>query len=96
LASEFAARDRLPIDRVVARHPDAVALGKFGLEHPATVLLLYGRDTAGPVGRVGLGNTAADGRDRYALIRESDLLALVPGDAAQHLAVLLQLAGTPS
>jgi hypothetical protein len=45
---------------------------------------------------MGLGNTAADDRDRYAIIQQSDVLAIVPNAAAQHLAVLLQLAGTPS
>jgi hypothetical protein len=96
LAAELAALDRLPIAQVVVRHPDAAVLGKFGLEHPATVLLLYSRDTAGPVGRIGLGNAAADGRDCYALIQERDMLAIVPNDAAQHLAILLQLARIPS
>jgi hypothetical protein len=96
IEAELAALDRLPIARVVARHPDAVTLGKFGLEHPATVLLLYGRDTAGPAGRLGLGNTAADDRDRYALIQQGDMVATVPSDVAQHLAVLLELAGMPS
>jgi hypothetical protein len=43
-----------------------------------------------------LGNTAADGLDRYARIQQSDTLVIVPDDAAQHLATLLQLAGTPS
>jgi hypothetical protein len=96
IEAELAALDRLPIARVVARRPDAAMLGKFGLEHPVTVLLLYGRDTAGPAGRVGLGNTTTDDRERYALIQQSDILAIVPNDAAQHLAVLLELAGMPS
>lgn len=96
IESELAALDRLPIVRIVARHPDTAALDRFGLEHPATILLLYSHDTAGPVGRVELGSTAAGGPDRYARIRQSDALAIVPDAAAQHLAVLLQLAGTPS
>jgi hypothetical protein len=86
--------DRLPVARIVARHPDAAALASAGLEHPATILLLYSRDTAGPVARIELGNTAADGLDRY--VQQSDTLVIVPDDAAQHLATLLQLAGTPS
>jgi hypothetical protein len=96
IESELSALDRLPIVRIVARYPDTATLDRLGLEHPAMILLLYSRDTAGPVGRVELGNTAADGRDRYARIRQSDALAIVPDDAAQHLAVLLHLAGTPS
>ena len=86
----------MPIARIVARHPDEAALAGTGLEHPTTILILYGRDTAGPVGRVELGNTTADGPDRYARIQQSDALVLVPDDAARHLAVLQQLAGTPS
>jgi hypothetical protein len=96
IAAELAVLDRLPYARIVARHPDAAALGSSGLEHPATVLLLYSRDTAGPVARVELGNTAPDRLDSYALIRQSDTLVIVPDDAARHLTILLQLAGTPS
>ena len=96
IEAELGALDRLPIARVVARHPDGAALGSSGLEHPATILLLYSRDSAGPVARVELGNTAPNGAECYALIRQSDTLVIVPDDAAQHLAILLQLAGTPS
>jgi hypothetical protein len=96
IEAELAVLDRLPVARVVARHPDAAALAGAGLEHPATILLLYSRDTAGPVARIELGKTAADGLDRYARIQQSDALAIVPDDAARHLATLLQLAGTPS
>lgn len=96
IEAELAVLDRLAFARVVARHPDAAALGSSGLEHPATILLLYSRDTAGPVARVELGNTAPDRADSYALIRQSDALVIVPDDAAQHLAILLRLAGTPS
>jgi hypothetical protein len=96
IAAELAVLDRLPFARIVARHPDAAALDSSGLEHPATVLLLYSRDTAGAVARVELGNIAPDGLDSYALIRQSDTLVIVSDDAAHHLAILLQLAGTPS
>ena len=88
--------ERLPIARIVGRYPDAAELAGAGLEHPATILLLYSRDNAGPVARIELGNPAADGLGSYALIQQSDALAIVPGDAPRHLATLLQLAGTPS
>jgi hypothetical protein len=94
--AELAVLDRLPVARVVAQHPDAAALASAGLEHPATILLLYSRDSAGPVARVELGSTAADGADRYARIQQSDTLVIVTDDAAQRLATLVQLAGTPS
>jgi len=81
---------------MVARHPDPAAIADAGLEHPGTILLLYSRDIAGPVARIELGRTAADGPDRYARIQQSDTLVIAPDDAAQHLAALLQLAGTPS
>jgi hypothetical protein len=96
IEAELTLLDRLPIARIVARHPDTAALGSSGLEHPATILLLYSRDSAGPIARVELGNTAPNGSDRYALIRQSDTLVIVADDAAEHVAVLLQLAGTPS
>jgi hypothetical protein len=95
IEAELAVLDRLPFGRIVARHPDATALASSGLEHPATIVLLYSRDTAGPVARVELGNAAPDGPDHYALIRQSDTLVSVPDDAARHLAILQQLAGTP-
>jgi hypothetical protein len=96
IEAELAELDRLPIARIVAPHPDATALVSSGLEHPATVLLLYSRDSAGPVARVELGRCAAEGPDCYARIQQSDTLATVPDDAARHLATLLLLAGTSS
>ena len=96
IATELGVLERVPVARIVTRHPDAAALAGAGLEHPSTIVLLYSRDTAGPVARIELGNTAADGLGRYARIQQSDALVIVPDDAAQHLATLLQLAGTPS
>jgi hypothetical protein len=96
IEAEFAVLDRLPIARIVARHPDAAALASSGLEHPATILLLYSRDSAGPVARVALGKSPTDGPDCYARIQQSDTLVIVPDDAARHLAALLLLAGTSS
>jgi hypothetical protein len=96
IAAELAMLERVPVARIVTRHPDAAALTGAGLEHPSTILLVYSRDTAGPVARIELGNAAADGLDRYARIQQNDTLVIVPDDAAQHLATLLQLAGTAS
>ena len=96
IAAELAVLDSLPVARIVARHPDAALLADAGLEHPATILLLYSRDSAGPVARVELGNIAEHGADRYARIQQRDTVVIVPDDAAQRLATLLQLAGTPS
>jgi hypothetical protein len=96
IEAELAALDRIPITRTVAPHHDTAELASGGLEHPATILLIYGRDTAGPVARIEFGNPAADGRDRYARIQQNDALVIAPDDAAQHLTTLLLLAGTPS
>ena len=96
IEAELVALDRLPVARLVDRHPDAMALAGVGLDHPATILLLYSRDNAGPVARIELGNTAAEGDDRYARIQQSDALVIISDEATQHVATLLQLAGTPS
>jgi hypothetical protein len=96
IEAEFSVLDRLPVALMVTRHPDATALTGAGLDHPSMILLLYSRDTAGPVARIELGNAAANGVDRYARIQQTDTLVIVPDDAAQHLATLLQFAGTPS
>jgi Domain of unknown function (DUF4340) len=96
IAAELAVLERVAVARIVGRHPDAGALAGAGFEHPSTILLLYSRDTAGPVARIELGNAAAYGLGRYARIQQSDRLVIVPDDAAQHLATLLQLAGPPS
>jgi Domain of unknown function (DUF4340) len=96
IEAELAGLDGLPITRIVARQPDAGELDSFGLEHAATIVLLYSRDSAGPVGRIELGNAVAEGGDRYARIQQSGAVVIVPDDAAQRLATLLQLAGTPS
>jgi hypothetical protein len=96
IAAELKVLERVPVARIVTRHADATALAGAGLEHPSIILLLYSRDTAGPVARIELGNAAADGLGRYARIQQSDALVIAPDDATQHLATLLQLAGTPS
>src|SRR5262249_49353120 len=55
IEAELAGLDGLPIARTVARRPDEGELDSFGLEHPATILLLYSRDSAGPVARIEFG-----------------------------------------
>jgi len=94
IAAGLDALDRLPIAGTVARHPDPAALDAAGLTHPSTIVLVYSRDSAGPVARVELGNTAADGSGRYARLRQSDSLMTVPVDVEKPLAALIQLAGT--
>ncbi|MBV8334402.1 MAG: hypothetical protein JO358_02915 [Alphaproteobacteria bacterium] len=96
IEAELVALDHLAVAQIVARRPDPAALAGFGLEHPATILLLYSRDNAGPVGRIELGNPAREGGHRYARIQQSDALVIVSDEAAQRLVTLLQLAGTPS
>jgi hypothetical protein len=94
IAAEFDVLDRLPIAGTVVGHPDAAALGAAGLTHPSTILLLYSRDSAGPVARVELGNASADGSGRYAQLQQTDTLLTVPANVEQPLAHLLQIAGT--
>jgi Domain of unknown function (DUF4340) len=96
IAAELEVLDRSPIVRTISRHPDVAALNERGLEHPATILLLYSRDSAGPVARIELGSATADGPDRYVRVQQNDTLVTVPDDAAQRLANLMRLAGTPS
>jgi len=95
IEAELAGLDGLPIARTVARRPDEGELDSFGLEHPATILLLYSRDSAGPVARIEFGK-AEERPGHYARIRENDTLVVAPADATRHLATLLELAGTPS
>jgi len=96
IEAELGALDRSPVRRIVARRPDTAALTGSGLEHPTAILLLYSRDSAGPVARIELGSTATDGSDRYVRIQQNDVLATVPGDVLRNIAKLVQLAGTPS
>jgi hypothetical protein len=96
IEAELVALDRLTFARLIGRHPDEAVLVGAGLDHPATILLLYSRDTAGPVARIEVGKAAGEGADRYARIQQSEALVIMPDDAMQHISVLLQLAGTPS
>ena len=96
IEAELAGLDRAPVRRVVARHPDAPTLADTGLAHPALILLLYSRDSAGPVGRIELGSPGMDGSDRCVRIQQNDALATVSDDVPRHLVRLLQLAGSPS
>jgi len=96
IEAELGALDRSPVRRIVARRPDATALAGSGLEHPTAILLLYSRDSAGPVARIELGSTAPDGSDRYVRIQQNDVLATVPADVPRNIAKMVQLAGAPS
>ena len=96
IEAELDALDRLPVARLIDRYPNEAALAGAGLDHPATILLLYSRDNAGPVARIELGNAAAEGGDRYARIQQSNALVIISDEATQHVATLLQLGGTPS
>jgi hypothetical protein len=86
--------DRMPIAATAVAHPDAAALAAAGLVHPATILLLYSRDAAGPVARIEFGSAIADGSRRWVHLRQSDRLVTVPPGSEKPLAALLQLAGT--
>jgi hypothetical protein len=91
IAAQFDALDRTPIAGTTASRP--AALGADGLVHPATILLLYSRDSAGPVARVELGNTLADGSGRWAHLQHSDNLVTIPAGSERTITALLQLAG---
>ncbi|HYZ22570.1 MAG TPA: DUF4340 domain-containing protein [Rhodopila sp.] len=94
IEAELSALDGMRFTRVVSRHPDAAMLDERGVEHAATILLLYSRDTAGPVARVALGNAVGDGSGRYARVTQNDALVVVPPEAEQHLAALVRLGGS--
>jgi hypothetical protein len=96
IEAELGALDRSPIVRIVAQHPDAAALTGSGLEHPAVILLLYSRDSAGPVARIEVASTAMEGSDRYVRLQQNDILATVSADVPRNIAKLVQLAGAPS
>ncbi|MFL5281248.1 MAG: DUF4340 domain-containing protein [Rhodopila sp.] len=96
LAAEFTALERASIEAVVAQHPDPDTLRKFGFEHPPSILLLYTRDSSRAVARIEFGEPTPDGLGRYARVRETDTVVMVPSYAAAHLENLLQLAGARS
>jgi hypothetical protein len=96
LAAEFTALERAPIDAVVTQHPDPDTLAQYGLDHPASIMLLYTRDSSRAVARIELGNPTRDGSGLYARVQETGAVVTVPNDTAAHMEKLLQLAGTPS
>jgi len=96
IAAELGALERLPVGDVIAPHPVADELDSYGLEHPPLLMLLYGRDSAGPVARVAFGNAVEGSDDRYARVQETDAVVTIPVQQAEHLTKLLQLAGAPS
>ncbi len=93
IAAELDTLDRTPLAATARSHPDAEALAAAGVEHPATILLLYSRDSAGPVARIEFGNAAA-GSLRWVRLQRGDGLLTVSAGAEQPLAALLRLAGT--
>jgi hypothetical protein len=96
IAAQLDALDRTPVKTVIARHPDEAELAGFGLEHPSTILLLYARDSMGPLVRVEFGKTTPDGSTRYARLREADSVVTVPADIEAHVKELFQLAAKPA
>jgi hypothetical protein len=96
IAAELAALERVPVEAVVARQPNEDTSAQFGLEHPSSIMLLYTRDSSDPVARLSFGNMAEDGLDRYARVRESEAIVTIPGQATDHIATLLRLAGVRS
>jgi hypothetical protein len=96
IAAELDALDHTPLNAATEAHPDAEALAAAGFVHPATILLLYSRDSAGPVARIEFGNAAADGSLRWVRLEHSGSLLTVPAGSEKPLAALLRLAGTSS
>jgi hypothetical protein len=96
IARELEALDRTSVEAVIATRPDEDALAGFGLEHPSTIVLLYARDSLGPVVRVEFGNATRDGFARYARLQETDSIVTVPSTVETHVKKLLQLAGEKS
>jgi hypothetical protein len=96
MAAELAALERVPVEAVLAKHPDENTLAQFGLEHPSSIMLLYTRDSSDPVAHVSFGNMAEDDLDRYARVQETEAVVAVPGHATDHLIKLLQLSGVRS
>jgi hypothetical protein len=94
IAAELDALDRTPRAARVQSHPDAEALSAAGFEHPATILLLYSRDAAGPVARIEFGNAVVDGTLRWVRLQHGDRLLTVAAGAEKPLAALLKLAAT--
>lgn len=92
IARELEALDRVSLEAVVTIRPDEDALAGFGLEYPSTIVLLYARDSLGPVVRVEFGNATRDGFARYARLRETDGVVTVPSYVETHIKKLLQLA----
>jgi hypothetical protein len=96
IAAELAALERVSVEAVLAKHPDENTLAQFGLEHPASIMLLYTRDSSDPVAHVSFGNMAEDSLDRYARVQETEAVVAIPGHATDHLIKLLQLSGARS
>jgi hypothetical protein len=96
IARELEALDRTSVEAVVATRPGEDALAGFGLEHPSTIVLLYARDSLGPIVRVEFGDATRDGFARYARLRETDSVVTVPSYVGAHIENLLQLAGKKS
>jgi hypothetical protein len=93
IAAELAALERVSVEAVIARQPNEDTSAQFGLEHPSSIMVLYTRDSSDPVARLSFGNTAKDGLDRYARVQESEAIVAIPGQATDHIATLLRLAG---
>jgi len=87
IAAELERLDRMPFAA-------AAALAAAGLVHPATILLLYSRYSAGPVARLEFGGAAADGAGSWVHFRQRDSMGTVSPGSEQPLAALVRIAAT--
>jgi hypothetical protein len=96
ITAELAALERVSVEGVITKQPDEDILAQFGLEHPASIMVFYTRDSSDPVARISFGKMAEGGLDRYAHVQETEAVVAIPGHATDHIAKLLQLAGIRS
>lgn len=93
IAATLAAFDQTQIEAVIARHPGDDDVGRYGLDRPPIVALMYARDNASPLARVEIGAVAEDGFGRYARISRGGDVVTIAAHEAGRLIELLKAVG---
>ncbi len=96
IAQGLAAFERTRIEQIVAASVGEAELARYGLTRPPLIVLLYARDDSRPAAQFALGDVAADGFNRYVLLRDSGAVVTIPDYAARHLSELLKSVGVAS
>ena len=87
IAQTLATFGRTRIERTVSTDP--ARRGRYGLDNPPLIVIVYGAQAAGPMLTLEAGDVAPDGLTRYAFVRERNAIVALPNYQVEQMRALL-------